>query len=137
LPISLGPGGAVTLAVDPAGIPPGAVAYTEITVNGGSVVSARMRVPSRAEVLGGRGAAHPNTLLHELGHVAGLAHSADTADVMTPGGGPGRSLAAWSPNEAVVLRMMYVHRRAGNLPVDRDPGVAAAASRSQVLGIVD
>jgi hypothetical protein len=137
LPISLGPRGAVTVVVDPAGIPRGALAYTEVTVNGGTMSAARIRFPSRAELLGGQEAVHPNTLLHEIGHVAGLAHSVDVADVMTPAGGPGRTLTSFSPNEAVALRMMYTHRRPGNLPVDRDPGPSAASSRSQVLAIRD
>jgi hypothetical protein len=137
IPVTLGPGGAVVVAVDPGGIQPGALADTQIAVRGGSIASARVRLPSRAELLGGRGARWGNTLLHELGHAVGLSHSGDDRDVMTPGAGRGRQVSTFTQNEAVALRLMYMHRRPGNLLVDRDPALVAASARTEVLTVVD
>ena len=60
----------------------------------------------------------------------------DFREVMTPGSGPGAKEAQFQAGEAACLRMMYVHRQAGNFPPDRDPVLGAsryASPRTEVI----
>ncbi len=138
LPMQVGPGGSVVLRIDAEENDAyDSVAFVDLSYMGASIVGADVVFSSRAEITGGRGADYPNTFLHEMGHVLGLGHSIDTNDVMTPGEGPGTRYADLQPAEAGCLRMMYVHRRAGNRPPDRDPALGAAIAtvpwRSRII----
>jgi hypothetical protein len=135
--LTIGPGGPVVVRLDPGVTDEGAVAVTEIRMRGSAIVSASVRFATRQEISGGNRSDYRNTLLHEMGHVMGLSHSPSTRDVMTPGAGPGTRVAEYQPDEATCLTMMYFHRRAGNLPPDRDPGAGARSTVESWVRIVD
>jgi matrixin len=125
-PISVGPGGTVTVTVDPTLDDEDAVAEADLRTVGAGITGAVISFRRRAEIAGGPQAVYTNTFLHELGHVIGLGHSPDDKDVMTPAEGRGTFEATYQPGEAGCLRMIYAHRRAGNLFPDRDPALAGA-----------
>jgi len=127
-PISVGPGGTVTVTVDPTLDDQDAVAEAELRTAGAVITGATIRFRRRAEIAGGTQAVYSNTFLHELGHVIGLGHSPDDKDVMTPAEGRGTLEATYQPGEAGCLRMIYAHRRAGNIFPDRDPALGGAAA---------
>jgi hypothetical protein len=105
---------------------------------GPTIVSARVAFKTRQEISGGRRSEYRNTLLHEMGHVMGLGHSPSDHDVMRPQTGSGSKEAHFQEGEATCLRMMYLHRKAGNLPPDRDVALgAAAAAVTRTVVIVD
>ena len=136
--ISLGPGGAVNIILDPTVEDGGAVAEARVSLIGARVNEATVAFAHQNEVAGGPDADFSNTLLHEMGHVIGLAHSPDPNDVMTPGAGPGTLLQEYQNNEAIALHMMYTHRSPGNRHPDTDVGLAAAAGAgSRVVVIRD
>ena len=125
--VTLGPNGAVVIRIDPDILDTqDAVGVASMRYAGATIVSANLSFASRAEILGTGRADYANTLLHEMGHAIGLDHSKDTRDVMTPRSGPGTRFAQYQEGEATALRMIYLHRSAGNYFPDRDPGVAAA-----------
>jgi hypothetical protein len=126
-PVLVGRGGSVTIGVEPELENEDAVAEARLDTRGAGIVGARIVFRRRAEISGGPQARYTNTLLHEVGHVIGLSHSPDDRDVMTPGEGPGTRFAVYQPGEAGCLRMIYVHRRAGNRFPDRDPALGAAS----------
>ena len=136
-PISVGPGGAVTITVDPGLDDDAAVAQADVRTTGSVITGAVISFRRRAEIAGGPQAAYSNTLLHEMGHVIGLGHSPDDKDVMTPAEGRGTRESAYQPGEAGCLRMIYVHRRAGNRFPDRDPALGAAVGRLRHPVVVD
>lgn len=127
-PVLVGRGGSVTVGVDPDLEDESAVAEARLDTRGSVIIGARIVFTRRSEISGGPQAQYTNTFLHELGHVIGLSHSPDDKDVMTPGEGPGTRVAVYQPGEAGCLRMIYVHRRAGNRFPDRDPALGAASS---------
>jgi hypothetical protein len=127
VPITLGPGGEVTVTVE-AITDRSAVAITNLTFTNGVANSARVRFITKQEISGEPGARYDNTLLHEFGHVLGLGHSPDLNDVMTPGEGPGTRHQRFQPNEELCTHMMYAHRSPGNRPPDRDPALDASAA---------
>ena len=126
LPVSVGPGGAVVLTIDPSVLDEDAIAIANWTFRGSTIISGRVRFARRSEIAGGPRADWPNTLLHEMGHIMGLSHSSSDRDVMTPGAGPGTKVSQFQPNEAACLRVMYAHRAPGNFLPDRDPALGAA-----------
>ena len=136
--ISLGPGGAVTVILDPTVEDEGAVAEARVSLVGARMTGAEVAFAHQRELAGGPAADFSNTLLHEMGHVIGLAHSPDPNDVMTPGAGPGTFFQAYQVNETIALHMMYAHRSPGNQHPDTDAGLAAAAGAgSRVVVIRD
>jgi hypothetical protein len=127
-PVSVGPGGSVTIGVDPGLDEQDAVAEARLQTRGAVVTGARIVFYRRSEIAGGSQAQYTNTLLHEMGHVIGLGHSPDDKDVMTLGEGRGTRVAVYQPGEAGCLHMIYNHRRAGNIFPDRDPAIGTASS---------
>jgi hypothetical protein len=137
VPLTIGPGGPVVVAIDPSVADQDAVAYADLRFRGATVIGADVRFARRQEITGGARSDYRNTLLHEMGHVMGLGHSPSTRDVMTPGAGPGTRVAEFQPDEAACLTMMYFHRRAGNLMPDRDPALGTRASGEWRVRIFD
>ncbi len=127
LAISLGPGGTVNITLDPTVADDGSLAEARVSIRGVAITGATVAFAHRREIAGGPDADFSNTLLHEMGHVIGLAHSPDPRDVMTPGAGPGTFFNEYQNNEAIALHMMYAHRNPGNRPPDTDPELAASA----------
>lgn len=136
-PVSVGPGGQVTITVDPALDDENAVAQASLRTTGAVITGAVITFRRRSEIAGGPQAQYSNTLLHEMGHVIGLGHSPDDKEVMTPGEGRGTREATYQPGEAGCLRMIYAHRRAGNRFPDRDPALAATVGRLRNPVVVD
>jgi hypothetical protein len=129
LPITVGPGGACVISLDSSILPDeNAVGEARLRFRGASIIGADVVFASRGEITGGTSSEYRNTLLHEMGHVLGLAHSPNNRDVMTPGTGPGSKVANFSDSEATSLRMMYRYRTAGNFPPDRDPALGVRPS---------
>ena len=137
LPIAVGPGGPVKILINPAILDEGAIAKTLLTSRGAAITEATIEFADRQEVSGGSGSDYRNTLLHEMGHVMGLAHSASNRDVMTPAEGPGTKEGVFQTQEATCLHMMYAHRQPGNLPPDRDAALGTATSEVRRFVIRD
>ena len=138
LPIRIGSGGACVVVINLDILEEDeAIALTSLTFRSTGIASARVEFATRQEISGGPGSQYRNTLLHEMGHVMGLAHSASDRDVMTPGQGPGTKEAQYQPDEASCLHMMYAHRQPGNFPPDRDPALGAASSELRTVRIVN
>jgi hypothetical protein len=110
----------------------GSVGVARLRFRGSTIIGAEMVFTERNEITGGFGSDYRNTLLHEIGHVLGLAHSTDPRDVMYPGGyfNPGARLGQFTESESVALGMMYRYRSAGNFPPDRDPALGVRPSGS-------
>ena len=137
LPITIGPGGACLILINPSILEHDAIAQASMTFHGATVTGARVEFATRHEIAGGAGSDYRNTLLHEMGHVMGLNHSPSNRDVMTPAEGPGTKEGQYQPDEATCLHMMYVHRKAGNFFPDRDPALGAATSETRTVVIVN
>jgi hypothetical protein len=60
----------------------------------------------------------PGALAHEVGHSLGLQHSPRVQDLMFPT--TARTTLVFSPDERVLLTMMYTHRRPGQVAPDND-----------------
>ena len=134
--ITIGPGGACVVKIDPSLANEDAVGEARLSFRGATIVAATVLFVQRAELLGfGRRADYRNTFLHEMGHAIGLGHSPDIYDVMTPGAGPGANVDEFQLNEAIALHMMYVHRSAGNRPPDKDV-LLAPSSRATPRTVV-
>jgi hypothetical protein len=72
------------------------------------------------DLVGTRKALCGNTLLHELGHALGFyGHSIVGGEVMNAECSR-RTEDHFSANESLALRMMYAHRRPGNLAPDTE-----------------
>jgi hypothetical protein len=137
LPITIGPGGEVTILINPAVLDDGAIAQTTFGARGAAITDARVEFADRQEISGGAGSDYRNTLLHEMGHVMGMSHSASDRDVMTPAQGPGTKEGHYQRDEATCLHMMYVHRQPGNLLPDRDAALGTATSVVRRFVVVD
>jgi hypothetical protein len=131
LECTIGPGGPVTISLDPDILDDNAVGEAHISTRSNAIVSARLVFSDRAQILGNHRAAYHNTLLHEFGHALGLNHSSDDHDVMRPYRVQGARVGSFSEAESVLLHMMYAHRRAGNTPLDRDPALGARSADRQ------
>jgi hypothetical protein len=129
LSISVRSSGTVTVVVDPtdpyfdAGT---SVAFARRTFRGNVVTGAQVVFLDLKYLLATGNRVRTNTMLHELGHVLGLGHSIDEADVMYVDG-KRTDDRRFSERELVTLRMMYLRRRPGNTAPDRDPGLGPAA----------
>jgi len=137
LPITIAPGGHVTVRINPSILDDGAIAQTLLTFRGASITDATVEFANRQEISGGSGSQYRNTLLHEMGHVMGLNHSPSDRDVMTPAEGPGTREGSYQPDEATCMHMMYAHRQAGNFFPDRDAALGAASSETRTVRIVN
>ena len=137
LPIAIGPGGEVTIRINPSILDEDAIGRTSLDTRGAVITGATVEFADRQEISGGRGSDYRNTLLHEMGHVMGLSHSGSDRDVMTPGAGPGTKEGVYQPGEATALHMMYHHRQPGNLPPDRDAALGTMSSEVRRFVIVD
>jgi len=137
LPIAIGPGGEVTILINPAVLDDGAIAQTTFGARGSAITDARVEFADRQEISGGAGSDYRNTLLHEMGHVMGMSHSASDRDVMTPAQGPGTKEGHYQRDEATCLHMMYVHRQPGNLLPDRDAALGTMTSEVRRFVIRD
>jgi hypothetical protein len=124
---SIGSGGEVVIDVDSSVADQEAVALARLRTRGAIITGGTISFVSRQEIIGGPGSSYRNTLLHEMGHIIGLAHSPDMSDVMTPAGGRGATVDAYQRNEAIALHMMYRHREAGNYHPDRAPELGASS----------
>jgi matrixin len=127
LPITVGPGGPVTVTIDPSDPyfqENRWLAYASYRHSADVIRSARVVFRSVQEF-------QQTILLHELGHVLGLSHSEDGRDVMAPY--ENRSLA-FTEREKVALKLMYRWRQAGNaLPDDMVPATTASAREETVV----
>jgi hypothetical protein len=137
LPISIAQDGEVDILINPEILDDGAIAQTSFTTRGAAITEATVEFADRQEISGGRGSDYRNTLLHEMGHVMGLSHSASNRDVMTPAEGPGTKEGVFQTQEATCLHMMYFHRQPGNLPPDRDVALGTMASEVRRFVIVN
>jgi hypothetical protein len=137
LPVTLGPGGACLVTIDPSVAEDDAVAEANLTFRGPTVTGAKVRFLNRGEISGGARSDYRNTLLHEMGHVIGLGHSPNDRDVMTAGAGPGTKWTEFQDDEALCVRMMYAHRQAGNIFPDRDVALGAASTETVTVTIIN
>lgn len=123
--------GDVTVTVDPGDsyfvLNGDARAYASLQLRGSSITGARV-VFLADRWLG------PELLLHELGHVIGLAHTA-RPDVMAQA--PLLGVERFTERETVAIRLMYARRLPGNVAPDREAGAAAMDARERTITIVD
>jgi hypothetical protein len=106
-----------------------ALAITFRTYSGLTIVGSRIVFRSIPEFLGlsRLNGGRPNTALHEMGHVLGLAHSNDYRDVMSQENDRNPSFT-FGRKEELALQMMYSYRAAGNAAPDRALGVPTATA---------
>ena len=142
LPITMTDGAAdVEIVFDPADprLADNALAVTSRTFSGLTITHCRIVFRALGEFLGNsrQNGGRTNTALHEMGHVLGLDHSISYHDVMSQENDRNPTLT-YGPDEELALRMMYVHRAAGNAFPDRAQGVpTATALRPPPAVIVD
>ena len=113
------PSANVVFAVDPAAnVDASALALTYRTYAPGScrIVGGLVTFREARNIDGGQ---RNNTLLHEIGHVLGLAHSPDPNDVMSIDA-KRTNERAFGGRERLALTMMYVRRKAGNVFPDSE-----------------
>jgi len=118
---------AVTIAVNPANprfaeFPPDTVAFAfrQVSDADAHLISAEVVFKSAA------GLRLPGALAHEFGHVLGLGHSERVQDLMFPS--TARTSVVFSPDERVLLTMMYTHRRPGQVAPDNDQALGQGGS---------
>lgn len=127
------PSANIRFAVDPAAnVEANALALTYRTYSAGScrIVGSTVTFREARNIDGGQ---RNNTLLHEIGHVLGLAHSPDPNDVMSVDAKRTND-RVFGGNERLALTMMYVNRKAGNAFPDREVvGLLSAVPRVDVI----
>lgn len=109
----------VTFAVDPAAnVDASALALAYRTYAPGScrIIGGLVTFREARNIDGGQ---RNNTLLHEIGHILGLAHSPDPNDVMSVDARRTND-RAFGGQERLALTMMYVRRKAGNVFPDTE-----------------
>lgn len=118
---------AVTIVVDPADpafapYPPDVIGVTlsQIADSDAHFIASRMVFKAESDVR------RPGALAHEFGHALGLGHSARTQDLMFPS--TARTTTTFSPDERVLLTMMYTHRRPGQVAPDNDQALGQGAT---------
>jgi hypothetical protein len=139
MPVSIGPNGQIHVIVDPS--QPlfesnTYVGFTRNSFSGNTIISSGLYFPEAKWITGATRYTYDNTTLHEMGHALGLFHSTDPGDVMFTGQGRQNQELAFSPREAVNLKLMYRFRKPGNMPPDRDPAIVGAqvpAARTEVI----
>lgn len=123
------PSANVVIAVGP--VPQQFSAQTRTTLAGSTVVSARVTFYAERAV-----ANDPwrNLLLHELGHVLGLGHSADRGDVMWGGSSGRTNERSFADPEVRALTMIHAWRKPGNTYPDVEPaGLGTTTARAEML----
>jgi hypothetical protein len=132
LPVTIDAVGPVVVRLDAAdpffSSQPDIGAFTVITARSDRVESAQIVVRDL------RQARRRELLAHELGHVLGLSHVADSGSLMFGGL---ITRAGYTERELLCLRMMYAYRNPGNRLPDRDGALAAAVSGRQVAVFSD
>jgi len=118
---------AVTIVVDPddpafAPYPPDVIGVTlsQIADSDAHFIGSRIVFKSEAD------RRRPTALAHEFGHALGLGHSARVQDLMFPS--TARTTGVFSADERVLLTMMYIHRRPGQVAPDNDQALGQGAS---------
>ena len=141
LPITVAPTGQVTVVVNPSA--PyfeqnrRAIAYAQVYTRAHVITRAEVVFLARKYVSSGRVSRRHNTMLHEIGHVLGLTHSMDPADVMSAADDR-REERTFGAAERLALKVMYRWRAAGNsFPDSAIPPPAAADARERVFVIED
>jgi len=94
-----------------------------LEVDWGGTPRELLRAAKSVEREGGR---RPTALAHEFGHALGLGHSARVQDLMFPS--TARTTGVFSADERVLLTMMYIHRRPGQVAPDNDQALGQGAS---------
>jgi hypothetical protein len=114
---------------------PDARALTYLQLIDSTIVQSRTVFKTREDITGESPAPLYNVVLHELGHVLGLGVSSKPDDVM---GSDDRTTQArvFSPDERLVLKMMYAYRQPGNTAPDRDPGASTAQRRRSAIVLI-
>jgi hypothetical protein len=98
---------------------------------------ARIVFRSNNDLVGSRKAVCGNVLLHELGHALGFfGHSIVGGEIMNAECGK-RTADGFGANERLALRMMYGHRRPGNLVPDTEWEARGAAVAPRRPGRVE
>ena len=124
--------------------PAGALSFP-LTINPGDTrlvgaVAVASRQVRNSAIQGGEvvfatlGTVRTSTTVHELGHVFGLEHSRDGADVMSPGRASRVGVEEFSDREQLVIRMM-MQRPPGNARPDNDRNASSAQSTTTVSTI--
>ncbi|HET6897021.1 MAG TPA: matrixin family metalloprotease [Vicinamibacteria bacterium] len=118
---------AVTIVVDPtdpgfAPYPPDVIGVTlsQIADADAHFIASRIVFKAASDVR------RPGALAHEFGHALGLNHSARQQDLMFPS--TARTTTTFSPDERVLLTMMYTHRRPGQVAPDNDQALGQGAT---------
>jgi hypothetical protein len=118
---------AVTIVIDPANpgfapFPPDTIAFAlrQASDQDARILSAQIVFKSEA------GLRLPGALAHEFGHVLGLGHSTRVQDLMFLS--TARTTLVFSPDERVLLTMMYTHRRPGQVAPDNDQALGQGGS---------
>ena len=125
---------ALTITVDAndpgfAQFPPDTIAFAfrQLSDTDARILSVQILFKSEADLR------RPGALAHEVGHALGLEHSPRTQDLMFPS--TARATLVFSPDERVLLTMMYTHRRPGQVAPDNDQALGQAAT-GVILSIV-
>lgn len=124
----------VTFAVDPAAnVDASALALTYRTYAAGScrIIGALVTFREARNIDGGQ---RNNTLLHEIGHVLGLAHSPDPNDVMSVDAKRTND-RAFGGQERLALTMMYVRRKAGNIFPDTERAGLTSLAMTPIVDV--
>jgi hypothetical protein len=120
----------VLLNVDSSQVPDDAIAVTTFNATAWRITGARVFFEGPSNIIGGGGFRN-NTLLHEMGHVMGLAHSGDRRDVMSVENNR-RADKSYGPDESKALAMVYSWRKAGNTFPDSEAAGLPAASTGSI-----